>query len=252
MRFQKAIAAAGICLMILMVEQAQAKKRYAPQNKDRVLIFFLTKGFKHKSIPAGITAIQKLGEQNNFDVDTTTNPENFNDNELKNYKALIFLSPTGDSFFNEAQKSAFKQFIHAGGGFAGVHAATDCLYEWSWYGQLVGAYFEKHPPIQEAKVLVADKNHLSTRHLTSPWLHTDEWYNFKSFNKSVKVLLQVDEESYKGGDMGSFHPVSWYHLFEGGRVFYTAMGHTDEAFTSDEMFLKHLLGGIKYVLGRKE
>lgn len=218
--------------------------------EDKVLVFSLTRGYRHSNIEAGIVAIKKLGTENNFTVDATEDSSYFSDDILKKYKAIIFLSPTGSGFFTEKEKSAFQNFIHRGGGFVGIHAATDCLYNWSWYGSMVGAYFSNHPAVQSALLIVNDKNHYSTNALPSSWMHTDEWYNFKSFNKEVHVLLKVDETSYKGGEMNGDHPVSWYHEFEGGHIFYTALGHTLEDFTSDSLFLKHLSGGIRYALNR--
>ena len=221
-------------------------------SQDKVLIFHLTKGYHHASIADGIIAITNLGTQNNFSVDTTTNPSLFNTKQLKKYKAIIFLSPTGDDFFNEEQKLAFQKFIHKGGGFVGIHAAADCLYKWDWYGKLVGGYFKRHPETQRASIIVTDSTHAATKHLSTPWTRNDEWYDYKNFNRSVKVLMQLDESSYKGGEMGAFHPISWYHQFEGGRVFYTGLGHTAESYTNDPSFLQHILGGIKYALKRKK
>lgn len=220
--------------------------------KDRVLIFSLTKGYHHASIADGIIAIQKLGAQNNFDVDTTTAPAKFTDDNLRQYKALIFLSPTGDNFFNDEQKLALQNYMHKGGGYVGIHAATDCLFSWDWYGKMVGAYFLKHPKIQQATLNVVDQKHISTKMLPATWVHTDEWYNFKDVNPDIKVLIKADEKSYTGGEMNGDHPISWYHKFEGGRVFYTALGHTKEGYSTDTLLIDHILGGIKYALGRKK
>ncbi|MBC7915556.1 MAG: ThuA domain-containing protein [Pyrinomonadaceae bacterium] len=216
----------------------------------KVLIFSKTLAYRHKSIKDGIIAIQKLAAQNGFIADTTENPLKITPENLKNYKALIFLSPTGE-VLNDEQKQAFQKYIQNGGGFVGIHAATDCLYKWEWYGRMIGAYFTDHPKMQTATLNVTDTKHSSTMGLSSPWKHTDEWYNFKFNNADIKVLIKVDEKSYIGGKNGDNHPVSWYHKFEGGRIFYTALGHTAEAFTSDEMFLRHLLGGIKYATKMK-
>lgn len=218
-----------------------------PKDKPNVLVFSLTKGFHHNSISDGIVALFKLGEQNNFNIDTTTNVLSFNNPNLKKYKLIIFLNPTGTNVFDDSQKQAFKTFINSGGGFVGIHAATDFGYEWDWYGKLIGGYFESHPKIQEAKLDVVMPKDKLVKGLPSPWLHNDEWYNFKNLNTDVKVLIKADETSYKGGKMKNDHPVSWYHIYDGGKVFYTALGHTKECY-SDPVFLKHLLAGIKWAM----
>ena len=212
----------------------------------KVLIFSKTLGYRHKSIADGIAAIKKLGKANGFEADTTENASNINAENLKNYKAIIFLSPTGE-VFNDEQKLAFRHYIRSGGGFVGIHAATDCLYKWEWYGKMIGAYFITHPVIQEAVINVVGKNHPATKMLPSPWKRKDEWYNLKYLNPNIKPLLMLDEKSYTGGKNDGEHPISWYHKFEGGRIFYTGLGHTTESFTDDD-FLSHLLGGIKYSL----
>jgi type 1 glutamine amidotransferase len=216
-------------------------------KKHTVLVFFLTKGYHHTSIADGIVAIKKLGLANNFDVDTTTDVKLFNIESLKKYKTLVFLSPTGTNVFNDDQKAALKQYINKGGGFVGIHAATDFCYDWEWYGKMVGAYFESHPQIQEAKLNIMMPKNIMVKNLPLQWKHKDEWYNFKNFNTAVKVLIKIDETSYQGGKMKNNHPISWYHEFEGGRVFYTALGHTTACF-ADSLFLGHLLAGIKWTM----
>ncbi|WP_227006235.1 ThuA domain-containing protein [Rufibacter latericius] len=218
----------------------------ASSKGPSVLVFYKTAGFYHTSIPAGLAAIQKLGRENGFKVDTTKNAAVFVPDTLKKYKAVLFLSTTQD-VLNDAQQGAFEQFIKAGGGFVGVHAATDTEYNWPWYNQLVGAYFESHPEIQNATIQILDKNHASTSFLPARWDRRDEWYNFKSINPQIKVLATLDETTYKGGKNGANHPIAWYHTFDGGKVFYTACGHTDESY-QEPLFLRHLLGGIQYVL----
>lgn len=216
----------------------------------RVLVFAKTAGYRHASIPAGKLAIQKLGKENSFEVDTTENAKFFNEDSLKKYSAVIFLNTTGDAL-NFNQQVALQRFIQAGGGFVGIHSATDTEYDWGWYGDLIGAYFNGHPEIQSALINVADTENLATRHLPKTWKRTDEWYNFKKLNKDVKVLLKLDEKSYKGGTMDGDHPLSWYHDFDGGRSFYTELGHTEESY-SDTLYLKHILGGIQYAIGNNQ
>lgn len=232
-----------VIALIILQHSAFAK------SDPSILVFSKTKGYRHASIEEGKKAIMELGHLNHYTVDTTENAAMFTENNLKKYAAIIFLSTTGD-VLNDAQQSAFERYIQAGGGFVGIHAATDTEYDWTWYGKLVGAYFVSHPKVQEAKFVIKDRKHPSTKFLTdSVWMHTDELYNFKNINPDLKVLITIDESSYQGGTNGNFHPFSWYHDFDGGRAFYTSMGHPKECW-ADEKFLNHLTGGLKYAIGK--
>jgi glucose/arabinose dehydrogenase/cytochrome c551/c552 len=233
-------------LMVLIVLIAGGC-RQSRSGKPRILVFGKTADYHHASIPAGMAAIQKLGAENEFDVDTTTDANMFREDTLKKYSAVIFLSTTGN-VLNQYQEVAFERYIQAGGGLVGVHAATDTEYDWGWYGRLVGAYFESHPKIQEAVLHVVDSSIAATKGIPVEWKRTDEWYNFKKLSKDVKVLLTIDEKSYEGGKLGDNHPMAWYHEYDGGRAFYTELGHTEESY-ADPVYLKHLLGGIQYAVG---
>jgi cytochrome c len=219
------------------------------QQRPRVLVFSKTKGYRHESIEAGKEAIFKIASKNNFEVDTTENASAFADENLKNYRAVIFLSTTGD-VLNENQQTDFQRFIQAGGGYMGIHAAADTEYQWLWYGKLVGAYFKSHPQTQEA-IARKTKPHDLTRNLPDEWKRTDEWYNYKTISSDITILYSLDETSYKGGENGDNHPIAWYHEFDGGRAFYTGMGHTKESF-SDSLYLNHIEEGILYSIGTKK
>lgn len=220
------------------------------QGPTRILVFSKTQGFRHSSIEAGQRAFFELGKANGFEVDTTENSEKFTEENLMKYKAIVFLNTTGD-VLNDQQQNAFERYIQAGGGYLGIHAATDTEYDWPWYNKLAGAWFESHPMpenVQKGNFLVVDRTHPSTQFLPEIWEREDEFYSFKDINPDIKVLMKIDEKSYTGGTNGDNHPMAWYHEFDGGRSFYTAGGHTDESF-SDDLFLKHLQGGLHYVLG---
>ncbi len=233
-----------LILPLLLLCIVSCNKR---SGKPRILVFSKTAAFRHSSIETGKQALIKLGAENNMVVDTTEDASYFNEDSLKNYSAVVFLHTTGD-VLNNFQEADFQRYIEAGGGFVGIHAATDTEYDWGWYGRLVGGYFHSHPEIQAATLNVIDKQHPSTKHLPDQWKRTDEWYNFKSLNKDVKVLMTIDESSYKGGNHGKDHPMAWYHEYSGGRSFYTELGHTEESF-AEQNFLKHVLGGLQYAIG---
>ena len=220
-------------------------------KQPKILVFCKTAGFHHNSITAGIAAIQKLGEENNFAVDTTTDSTKFTEKNLKQYAAVVFLSTTGNVLGDDEQ-TAFEHYIHSGKGYVGIHAATDTEYDWPWYNKLVGAQFKSHPKQQMATFNVVDSTFIATSHLPHVWKRFDELYNFKSpqwQQPGMHILITIDESSYTGGENGTFHPMSWYHPYDGGRAFYTELGHTDESY-QDPLYLKHILGGIKYAMGK--
>ncbi|WP_375438046.1 ThuA domain-containing protein [uncultured Hymenobacter sp.] len=240
------------CLLLLLGFAFGCSQKVEPTQvvarPDSILVFYKTSGFYHTSIPAGIKAIQQLGRENNFRVDSTNNAARFQLDTLRKYKAVVFLSTTQD-VLNTTQQTAFEQYIRLGRGFVGIHAATDTEYDWPWYNGLVGAYFNGHPNIQQATVSVIDNNHLATSFLPARWVRTDEWYNFRSLAADLRVLATLDETTYSGGTNGANHPIAWCHSYDGGRAFYTAGGHTDESY-QETLFLRHLLGGITYAIGK--
>ncbi|MET7280317.1 ThuA domain-containing protein [Kribbella sp. NPDC005582] len=213
------------------------------------LIFSKTAGFRHDSIPAGIQAVKDLAAGNNFTVTATEDASLFNDTELAKYEVVIWLSTTGD-VLNADQQAAFERYIRGGGGYAGIHAASDTEYDWPWYGKLVGSYFDSHPAgTPTATVKTEDHAHPSTAEAPTRWTRTDEWYNYKTNPRgTVHVLESLDESTYSGGNMGVEHPITWCQDYDGGRAWYTGMGHTIESF-ADPAFQKVLLGGIKTAAG---
>ncbi len=225
------------------------------QTKKNVMVFSKTAGFRHTSIKEGREFLTDLGKKEGFDVYLTENSEDFTEEKLKNYHLVIFLNTTGD-VLDPARQADFERFIQAGGGYMGIHAASDTEYSWPWYNDLMGGYFASHPGrnvsnVQNGKMIVLDKNHPSTAHLPAEFERKDEFYDFKSLKKDLlKFLIRVDEDSYKEGKMGDFHPMSWYHEYDGGKAFYTNYGHTPETFV-EPLMVQHLLGGIKWAMATK-
>lgn len=213
----------------------------------RVLLFTRTTGFRHDAIPDAVRAIQAAAPTYGLSADHTEDPALFSDSGLARYAAVVFLLTTGD-VLDAAQRAAFERFVRAGGGYAGVHSASDTEYGWAWYGGLVGAFFRQHPQVQPATVRIEDARHPSTAHLQDPWLRPDEWYDFRSNPRAagVQVLATLDETTYAGGGMGTDHPIAWFQVYDGGRAWYTAGGHTVESWTDDPPLLGHVLGGIQY------
>ncbi|MGX6744790.1 ThuA domain-containing protein [Streptomyces xantholiticus] len=219
------------------------------RSAKRVLVFSKTAGFRHDSIPAGVAALKELGGSGDITVDATESAGQFTATNLARYDAVVFLSTTGDVLDADQQK-AFENYVAAGGGYMGVHAAADTEYEWEFYGGLVGAYFDSHPHIQPATVRVEDHDHPATEHIDGPWERTDEWYNYRTNpREQARVLATLDETTYEGGTMKGDHPIAWCQTYEGGRAFYTGGGHTKESY-AEPAFRQHLLGGLRYATGQ--
>jgi len=229
--------------------QADASSKTTEAVKS-ILIFSKTNGYRHESIETGQATLKAIAAKNNWQAELTEDSTAFNTENLSKFAAVIFLSTTGD-VLGAQEETAFEKYITEGGAFFGIHAAADTEYDWAFYNQLVGAYFESHPNdpnVREATVLCKDKIHSCTKHLPEKWVRSDEWYNYKSLQSNLKILLELDETTYEGGTNGNFHPIAWYHDQGKGRAIYTGGGHTTESF-GEELFIQHLEGAMKYAVG---
>ncbi|OHF03808.1 glycosyl hydrolase [Colletotrichum orchidophilum] len=223
----------------------------------RVLVFSKTSGYRHDCISSAVSAVKSLGATSGlFTVDASEDAEaSINARSLESYTTVVFLHCTGH-FLNAKQLAALKGYANAGGGFVGVHAAASGLKEDEWYGKLIGAHFDQHPPPQAGACIIEDPEHFILRrgggkHMAQAgddarkgW--TDEWYNFLSHpreNDNLHILVRGDPTSFEGGAMGDDHPLAWYQEFDGGRSFYTALGHYDDAY-DDEWFMDQILRAI--------
>ncbi|MEB8346487.1 ThuA domain-containing protein [Flavobacteriaceae bacterium KMM 6898] len=242
----KSIRIITACIALIFSLSACTEKQ-----KTKLMVFSKTDGFRHESINAGKDAILKMSKEKDFDVTFTEDADQFNDKELKKYSAVVFLNTTGD-VLNGEQQNSFERYIQAGGGYVGIHSATDTEYSWPWYGELAGAYFQDHPSdpsnIQKGKFTVTKKDHWATKGMPAEFEREDEFYSFKNISPKINVVLTIDDKSYIGGSNPDYHPMSWYHEYDGGRAFYTAMGHTDETYI-EPLFLNHLWAGIHYATG---
>jgi hypothetical protein len=225
----------------------------AQNGQIKALLFTKTAGFHHESIHEGVDGVRALAARHNFSVDWHEMTNVFSDKGLEKYDVVIFLNTTGDVLNNEEQ-AAFERYIKKGGGWVGVHSASDTEYDWPWYTKMVGMMFKIHPAQQTAYLHVEDSNFPGMERFPKKLLWTDEWYQYQqpALTNDLHYLVSVDEKSYKpyakwgeneGKGMGDFHPMAWYHEYDGGRAFYTGLGHIG-AIYSDQTFLDHLYGGI--------
>ena len=234
-----------LILNLFSIESVQAKQ-------FRALLFTKTAGWHHQSILEGVSAVKLLAEKHHFDYEWHEDARQINSDNLARFDVIIFLNTTGD-ILNPEQQQAMQSFIQSGKGFVGVHSASDTEYDWPWYNQLVGRMFVIHPAIQTAKINVSDRQFPGVSLMPESFLWTDEYYHFSEpYSDNLKTILSVDETTYDPsatwGDvsvtgMGENHPVSWYQTFDGGRSFYTALGHMPATY-QDPLFLQHLYGGI--------
>lgn len=234
---------------------ARAQVSQPGKSEPRVLVYSKTLGFRHANIPLGVSAISELGKENGFSVEATEDSAVFTREKLANFKAVIFLSVTGD-VLNEEQEQALKNFVTGGGGFVGIHGAlfgpSACEDKWEWYHDLCCVSFKNHSAVVPATVDVEDHAHPSTTGLPAHWQRTDEWYNYDGTPRGkAHVLATIDESTYKGGTVGNDHPIAWCKPIGKGLMWYTAMGHTEESFR-EPLFLKHVLGGIQFAAGMKK
>lgn len=260
------LAAVGMTLGLgIVAAPAQADDEY------KVLVVGETLGFRHSHIDDTTLAVMQLGEDNGFSVDvwdsrqadlTLSSTPFTTAADLGQYATIIFASPVDGTnnmdplrprLLNDNELAALQGYIHNGGGFVGLHAATDSMHTVPWYSELTGggARFVAHPQQQTATMRVESPTHPSTSMLPAEWERFDEWYNFSTNPRAdVHVLITLDESTYNPGRgaMGEDHPLSWCQNFEGGRSWYEGAGHTDESW-SDPLFLAHILGGIEWTAG---
>lgn len=220
----------------------------APASEpQRILLFTRTTGFRHDSIPEAVRAVRELAQARGLEVEHTEDPTQFTAPNLKRFRVIAFLNTSGDVLPEREQEQAFEQWLESGGRFLGVHAATDTEFNWPWYGRMIGAYFAGHPRIQPAVQVVVDPTHPATAHLPARWLRTDEWYNFRSFEPDIKVILRLDTSTYQGSRHGETHASAWCKPVGKGKMFYTAGGHTKESYAEPE-FRAHLAGALQWLL----
>lgn len=244
----RAIPAQSAPLRAIALESNQPEEPQMALADARILVFTRTEGFRHGSIEAGVRMFKRVGEDLRFEVVQSEDPALFTSDGLSGFDAVVFLSTTGD-VLDDDQQVAFEAYIRAGGGYLGIHAASDTEYDWPFYGELVGAYFAGHPRVQEATVQVKDRDHPATSHLPSTWIRTDEWYNFRAPPEGVHVLLALDTDSYEGSTMGDSHPIAWSREMGKGRSLYTGGGHTDKSF-DEPQFRRHLVGSLLWITRR--
>ena len=255
MHFRRSVLAGLTSLAIVATSLlAATPARSAPAF--RALVFSETAGYRHDSIPAGLTMFSQLAAQHNFEIVTSENSSVLTAANLATFNVLVMFQTSGMVFDNDSQRQAVQGFLRSGKGIVAIHNATDMGIdtEFPWWDQTVnaGAHMPAHSPgLFQGTAKVADKAHPSTTGLPDNWVRTEEWYNFdKNIRGDAHVLVTVDERTYTPGSsaMGPDHPISWCRNAEGGKVWATAMGH-DSASYSETFFRQHIAGGLRWAAG---
>jgi type 1 glutamine amidotransferase len=228
----------------------------AQPSRGAILIYSGTTGYRHDSIPAGINAVTDIARKRGLDVVASEDPSVFSTESLKRFRAIILLSCTTDpknpasEWLVGERRNALQQFVRQGGGIVAIHAAADSHYNWPWYGRLIGGHFARHPQgTPTGTVTVVNRTHPAVAGLAKTVRRTDEWYYFDDYDPTSRLLITLDPASIGEKDINP-NPVSWVREVDGGRVFYTAMGHTKESY-SEPWFLRHVADGLDWVLRRK-
>ena len=258
--FNKAIVNRAILLLATAVcvlagcQTVMAKS----QGPKKVLIYTKNgKGFVHKNIPASIKVLEKICVDNGWAFESTDDASVFTEEKISTFDVLVFSNTNNETFDTQEQKDVFKKYIQSGGGFVGVHSACGSERQWPWFWANLGGKFEFHPPQEEFDIKIIDKKHGSTKHLPMTWKWFDECYFLNELNPDIHVLMAVDIRSlnqdkikkYNTRRFGDYFPLAWCHEFDGGRQWYTAIGHNDDHY-EDENFVKHLTGGIKWAMSK--
>ncbi len=235
-----------ILILFIFIKMVGCETVNQSSGKISVLVFTKTNDYYHESIPAAVEAVKNICKNNNWQFTHSEDSLYFTPDNLSRHQVIVFLNTSGE-VLGEEQQQAFESYMDQGGNFVGIHGASATSYNWDWYINMIGTQFENHPHIQEAKLIVNNSHeHPAIKHLEKEWIWTDEWYNFdRPLPEDAVVLIEIDENSYEGGEMGENHPIAWYRELDNSRVFYTALGHAAEYF-QDQKLLKHIEEGIRW------
>lgn len=243
-------------LLLLVLAALFAAAPASASDRGTILIYSGTTGYRHESIPAGIQAVRKIATSRGLKVEATEDPAVFSAARLSRFRAIVLLSCTTDpknpasEWLVGSRRDALQGFLRRGGGVLAIHAAADSHYNWPWYGKMIGGHFARHPSGTPTGVVhVMPGQGSLTAGLGTVRSRVDEWYYFDDYDPTSRLLLTLDPGSIGEKDVNP-NPVSWTRAVDGGRVFYTAMGHTKESYV-DPWFLRLLGNGLDWVLKRK-
>ncbi len=251
-------------LLVVFASYAMGKGKKGGVNQKssakRVLIYTKNgKGYVHKNIPYCVACMERICKKHGWSYEVSNDPGIFTWDKIKTFDALIFANTNNEAFDNDSQRKVFQKYIHNGGGFMGIHSASGSERHWPWFWANLGGKFLRHAPLNNFEIKVIDRNNPSTSFLGKTWKWKDECYYLNNLNPDIHVLLAADlrtvkdkgKAKYPGDVFGNYFPLCWCQEFEGGRQWYTALGHSPE-FYSNPVFVRHLEGGLIWVLDKKQ
>lgn len=242
----------------------------APAQPRKILVFTRCRGYVHASIPYGAYALAEMGKRTGaYEAVVSDDAAYFGKDQIGQFDGIMMLSTTMDLFENEPReqeyRKSFLEYVRSGKGLMGIHAATDCFYNWKDYGDMMGGYFDGHPWNSNSTVTVKIDD--PAHPVVKPFMGrkfdiTDEIYQFAPepySREKLRVLLSLDitpgsktemtRDGIKRTD-GDF-AVAWVRDYGDGRVFYCSLGHNTSVFQNPTV-LKHYLAGIQFALGDLE
>ncbi|MGF7217407.1 type 1 glutamine amidotransferase [Spirosoma lacussanchae] len=251
----------GILFLLGVLSLGPVWSQSVTWKKVRVLVYTKNgKGYVHDNIPNAVACIRTLGQQHGFAVDVADQPDVFTETNLKQYTLLLFASTNNDVFDTDQQRLTFRRYIEAGGGFVGIHSVMGTERNWSWFKRMIGGTFAWHPRFQPFTVEVLDTRHPSMQGLPKRWQKEDEFYFTKEMLPGPTVIMASDMTTLKpdepekiktfGGSYTQLYPSAWYYNFDGGYTWCTTLGHAKTDYLNDELFIKHIFQGIRYVAGQ--
>jgi len=224
----------------------------ASAAQARVLVITETAGFQHDSIPTARGTLKQLGARSSaYRVVDRAGVRELSPARLRRYDAVVFALTSGELPLSAAARRGLIRFVQRGGGFVGVHSATDTLYTFPAYGRLVGAYFRDHP-YMSGQLIRTGTRHPATARQPRRSPIREELYRFRTDprDRGARVLLRLDPASVPGAEPGEFLPVAWCQRFGQGRVYYNALGHFPATWRSGR-FRDQLDGAIAWAAGKR-
>jgi type 1 glutamine amidotransferase len=226
---------------------------YAPRTGSfKMLIYSITKAFKHDSIPQGVQMLKDIGVEQGFETVVAADNSDITLEGLSKYEIVFFMNSTGD-IFNPTEQQAYEDWMTTkNGAFGGTHSATDTENGWEFYSEVTGQYYDLHDNCCAAAQLQwqpAALEHVAVKGLPSPWNRSDEWYKFNRAGQwSTKAGFTI--LSTVTTDGGGTRPVSFVREYGNFRSFYTSLGHQGSAF-QDADVKKHIARGIMWAVRRE-